>query len=91
MGQFGALYKKNFTYWRRGGCGCFCEVFLPILLTVALLMLSRASDTTTKPKTSYLSEAIPLTPYSSFPSLQFPENHKEHVKELNISEIEVMK
>ncbi|EAS03352.2 ABC transporter family protein (macronuclear) [Tetrahymena thermophila SB210] len=60
--QFLALTIKNFYLWKRDLKGTLCEVLIPVIFIFILYILKAVSSTYQVPQTSYLNEAITLTP-----------------------------
>ncbi|KAL4476000.1 hypothetical protein ABPG72_007886 [Tetrahymena utriculariae] len=57
-----ALTIKNFYLWKRDLKGTLCEILVPVLFIFILYILKAVSSCHQVPQTSYLNEAITLTP-----------------------------
>jgi hypothetical protein len=57
MGQFGALFKKNFLQWRRNRCGMICEIASTIVFALLFILIGSQSKDSDKAATSYLAFA----------------------------------
>jgi hypothetical protein len=62
MGEFGALLKKNFIYWRRNRCGCICEIATTVVFALLFIVISRASEDKNSPERSYIEESTRIGP-----------------------------
>ncbi|KAL4432497.1 hypothetical protein ABPG74_013351 [Tetrahymena malaccensis] len=57
-----ALIIKNFYLWRRELKGTFCEIFTPLIFVFILYILMSQSESYEVGQTSYLNQAVTLTP-----------------------------
>ena len=55
MGQFGALYKKNFIYWYKNWCGSLCEILAPLIFAALLCAIRALAKDETQAETLFLS------------------------------------
>jgi cell division inhibitor SulA len=84
MGEFSALYKKNFIIWKRNTCGCVCEIVTTLLFSMIFVLIANLSKEITKEDTSYLSEAARIGPDGSLGDspLAFPDNYLAQLEAL---------
>ncbi|EWS72164.1 ABC transporter family protein (macronuclear) [Tetrahymena thermophila SB210] len=57
-----ALIFKNFYLWKRELKGTFCEIFTPLIFVFILYIFMSQSDNYEVSQTSYLNQAVTLTP-----------------------------
>ncbi len=49
MGQFSALFVKNWILYKRGWVGSLFEILIPVLFSIFILLIRRLATTTDYP------------------------------------------
>lgn len=87
MGQFNALFKKNFLQWKRNRCGMICEIATTIVFALLFILIGSQSNDQSKDATSYLSLGERIGVTDTTPGADFKAKQESNIARLMASDL----